>query len=202
VSVIAVDVADDPLGVAEAGGSERQQWQQRLGLPAAPEMSVLEQGTAALDGIVRSAAASVRTVLPDGWIWLANDRPPRFLHERSRRFDGVIAALPAPDAAGQTLTIVTAADPTALLLAVTDLIKPAIWHELSGDIGAWNVGVPGADVGRIHARQSLTDVPTGFRQRLLFVNSYLAETPLLWTGLVVLGLVTMAVLTGLALRRE
>jgi hypothetical protein len=114
----------------------------------------------------------------------------------------VVAAFQSPTGARRTVTLVTAGTPEILERDVRQLVKPALWQRVSGDLVTWNAAAPVVETRTAAEPFLLGDVPDDWRQRLLYLDSILARDPVLWSVLAFFGLFGMAGLTwaGLLIR--
>lgn len=181
--------------------TDRAAWERQVGPIAKPPEGIVARLAAALDRFQEEASHAAAAALPAGWATGAIESAPSFFGDPSKEFDGAAFALASPFARRGTVTIVTAMDPPALERAVAALVQPATWHDLRGDVSVWAVGRPGAAAAQVAARFPLDGPPQGLGQRVLYMNSYLAEHPALWVAAIVLAILLLAALSSLAVRQ-
>ncbi|NBB83670.1 MAG: hypothetical protein GVY28_09725 [Alphaproteobacteria bacterium] len=97
--------------------------------------------------------------------------------------------VPRPDGSG-TVTVLAADGGPQLRRAAHELVAPEMWDRLSGDFATWRVGAGGLSTATVAPPLFVADGLDGWDQRVLFVNSLLAERPGLWF------LISLAVLFG------
>jgi cellulose synthase operon protein B len=197
-------LAAQAMGEAAPGtGSrlaDRATWEREVGPSAAAPAGALDRFAAALDGLMRRISSAAAAAVPAGWSSGGGGADVSFLGDPSKEFDGAALTMASPFTRRGTATIITAIDPPALERAMAELIQPATWYGLRGDVSVWAVGRPGAAAAQVGTRFPMDDPPDGLRQTILYLNSYLAEHPALWVIAVVLGILVLAALTSLASR--
>lgn len=112
--------------------------------------------------------------------------------------DAWLAAFPRPDGSG-TVTVLAAEGGPQLRRAAHELVAPELWGSLDGDFASWRVGAGGLATARVADPLFVADDLTGWDQRLLFVNSVMAERPGLWFLLSLGMLIGFGAITSAAL---
>lgn len=110
---------------------------------------------------------------------------------------GAIFSFESPDAPRHTVVVVTAQSAARLLDRVDDLVNPAIWSQLRGDITVWRG--PKDPVQVVTAARPFT---IGDRTSVDFFSFYVSAHPLPWMIAVVTAVLGFAALTMCLLRRR
>ncbi len=177
------------------GNGDRSLWEQRLAADNwfKAEKNARRQGAVA--DLMSNARLKVASFGPLGSIFDDVGNAPLELGE-DQNLDAFMVAYESPFAPQRVLTIVTARDVNILQRATSELIKPILWDQLSGDFSLWStrphkmlstkagVGFSVASVGS-----------TAFEQKRLILNSYMAERPFLWLAAVLVALIMFAVVS-------
>jgi hypothetical protein len=103
---------------------------------------------------------------------------------------------PSPVAAGRTATALMAVNGDVLMDGMTELIKPAIWNDLQGNVVIWNKGAESVSWQRSGGDYTVGKV--GVTSRLEF---YFSRYPWYWFGALIALTVLLAWITTVLLRR-
>lgn len=89
--------------------------------------------------------------------------------------NGVLMAFESPFEANKTMTILTAATPEVLARQVDDLVSPAKWSQLNGDIAVWS------DVRDFVSTQRASELYfIGSISKMEFFRYHLSRNPIMW----------------------
>jgi hypothetical protein len=114
---------------------------------------------------------------------------------------GTIVAFRSPYAEDRTATVVTAADPGQLEVAVAALVQPAVWDRLDGDVTMWDSSTGAVLSHQVAAPYVIDPIDTSLGHMVLIWRTYMAKHQGAWLLLVFAAVAGLSLLTGFLLRR-
>jgi hypothetical protein len=145
----------------------------------------------------RMSRAFRETLWPDRYAQVGSDGLSR-IDEHS----AMMAAFESPIKPQSTITVITANTGEDVETGIASLVRPALWDRLSGGTVAWDAVNLSMQTWPAEDNYRLGDVPSDWRQRILFVNAVFARNPVGWALLLLAGLLALSGLTHLALNKR